>query len=91
MSATRCSSSSRVGTAKGCPAGSAASDIALPVRLFHLADIVEVFHRRGGVDAAIEVARARRGTHFDPALVDVFCAAAGDVLGDRPTSPTARR
>jgi hypothetical protein len=52
------------------------------VRLFHLADTVEVFHRAGGVEAAVEVARARRGTHFDPKVVRVFCGAAHDVLTD---------
>ena len=65
----------------GMPSGVAGEDIALTVRLFHLADVVEVFHRTGGVDAAVEVARARRGTKFDPALVDVFCAVAPAVLG----------
>jgi HD-GYP domain-containing protein (c-di-GMP phosphodiesterase class II) len=29
-----------------------------------------VFHRTGGVDAAVEMVRARRGTHFDPTIVD---------------------
>ncbi len=52
------------------------------MRLFHLADTVEVFHRAGGVDAAVEVARARRGKHFDPEVADVFCRAAPDVLAD---------
>ena len=37
---------------------------------------------RGGVDAAVEVARARRGKHFDPEVVDLFCAAAPEVLAD---------
>ncbi len=66
--------------AKGVPAGVGSDQIARPIRLFHLADTVEVFHRAGGVEAAVEVARSRRGTHFDPAIVDVFCGAAGDVL-----------
>jgi HD-GYP domain-containing protein (c-di-GMP phosphodiesterase class II) len=67
---------------KGVPAGVGGRDIALPMRLFQLADIVEVFHRDGGADAAVEVARARRGTSFDPDVVDAFCAVAGDVLVD---------
>ncbi len=67
---------------KGVPSGVGGADIALPVRLFHLADVVEVFFRTAGVDAAIEVARARRGTKFDPALVDVFCRVAPQVLGE---------
>ena len=52
------------------------------MRLFHLADTVEVFHRAGGAAAAVEVARARRGTHFDPEVVDLFCGAAHKVLSD---------
>jgi HD-GYP domain-containing protein (c-di-GMP phosphodiesterase class II) len=68
--------------AKGVPEGVGGEQIASPVRLFHLADTVEVFHRAGGVAAAVEVARARRGKHFDPAMVDVFCATAGEVLAD---------
>ena len=67
---------------KGVPGGLGGAEIALPMRLFHLADIVEVFHRGGGADAAVEVARARRGKHFDPDVVDAFCPVAADVLGD---------
>ena len=71
--------------AKGVPEGVGGEEIARPVRLFHLADTVEVFHRAGGVDAAVEVARARRGKHFDPEVVDLFCEAARDVLADMDT------
>ena len=67
---------------KGVPGGVGGEDIALSMRLFHLADIVEVFRRDGGADAAVEVARARRGKQFDPDVVDAFCPAAADVLGD---------
>jgi HD-GYP domain-containing protein (c-di-GMP phosphodiesterase class II) len=62
------------------PEGVGGEQIARPVRLFHLADTVEVFHRAGGIEAALEVARARRGTHFDPQVVDLFCDTAPDVL-----------
>jgi len=68
--------------AKGVPEGVGGEEIAHPVRLFHLADTVEVFHRAGGVGAAVEVARARQGKHFDPEVVDLFCATAPDVLAD---------
>jgi HD-GYP domain-containing protein (c-di-GMP phosphodiesterase class II) len=67
---------------KGVPSGVAGEGIAPPVRLFHLADCVEVVHQAGGVDATVEVARARRGKQFDPAVVDAFCRAAGEVLAD---------
>lgn len=66
----------------GVPDGVGGDGIARSVRLFHLADVVEVFHRTAGVDAAVDVARARRGTKFDPGIVDVFCAAAPEVLAD---------
>jgi HD-GYP domain-containing protein (c-di-GMP phosphodiesterase class II) len=70
---------------KGVPGGVSGEAIALPVRLFHLADVVELFHRAGGTERAVEVARDRRGSHFDPAVVDAFCAVASDVLGDPAT------
>lgn len=66
---------------KGLPAGLGGNDIALSMRLVHLAEIVEVFHRRGGVDSAVEVARKRSGKQFDPAIVEEFCRAAPDLLG----------
>lgn len=65
---------------KGVPPGVRGEELAQAVRLFHLADVVEVHHRRGGAEAAIEVARARRGSQFDPAIVDVFCMHASEVL-----------
>ena len=71
----------------GVPAGVAGEEIALTVRLFHLADVAEVFARRGDADAAVAVARARRGTKFDPALVDAFRAVAHDVLAEVADGP----
>ncbi len=61
---------------KGVPKGARGEGILLPARLVALADVVEVYHRAGGVSAAISVARQRRGTQFDPALVDLFIAEA---------------
>jgi HD-GYP domain-containing protein (c-di-GMP phosphodiesterase class II) len=66
--------------AKGVPGGVGGEEITPLTRLFHLADIIEVHHRVEGLGAAVEVARSRRGKQFDPALVDAFCATAGDVL-----------
>ena len=67
---------------KGVPGGVGGEDISFPMRLLHLADIVEVFQRGGGADAAVRVAKARRGTYFDPDVVDAFCPVAGDLLGN---------
>jgi HD-GYP domain-containing protein (c-di-GMP phosphodiesterase class II) len=61
---------------KGVPKGLRGQEILLASRLVTLADVVEVFHRAGGIEAAIEVARQRRGTQFDPQLSDVFVAEA---------------
>src|SRR6201987_400370 len=49
------------------------TDVVIASRLINLADVVEVFRRTGGVDAAVAVARERCGTQFDPELVDVLC------------------
>jgi HD-GYP domain-containing protein (c-di-GMP phosphodiesterase class II) len=45
-----------------------------------LADVVEVFHGRAGVDGAVAVARERGGTQFDPAIVECFCDSARELL-----------
>jgi HD-GYP domain-containing protein (c-di-GMP phosphodiesterase class II) len=66
----------------GMPSGIRHDEIAASVRVFHLADVVEVVNRTDGLDAAVAVAQARRGSHFDPAIVDAFCAAAAEVLDD---------
>lgn len=73
---------------QGDPGERAGAEIRLAVRLFQLADVVEVFHRAGGVEAAVEVARARRGTQFDPDVVDLFCEHAPEVLA-RVVEPTS--
>jgi hypothetical protein len=53
---------------RGEPQGLAGEEVAISARLTQLARAAEVFHRAGGVEAAIEVARKRRGTEFDPSL-----------------------
>ena len=65
---------------KGSPAKLAGVEIARIMRIVHIANDVEALHRIGGVDAAVEMLRSRRGTEFDPDLVDHFCAHAGDLL-----------
>jgi putative nucleotidyltransferase with HDIG domain len=58
----------------GYPEGIAGERIALAGRVLCLAQTAEVFWRRGGAVAACEVARERRGTWFDPTLVDALLA-----------------
>jgi HD-GYP domain-containing protein (c-di-GMP phosphodiesterase class II) len=67
---------------KGVPGDAGSDQVAPAIRLVHLADLVEAFHHAGGVDAALAVARERRGTQFDPELVDCFSDHAGAILAD---------
>jgi HD-GYP domain-containing protein (c-di-GMP phosphodiesterase class II) len=67
---------------KGVPAEAKGEEILMPARLVNLADVVEVYHRSGGVDAAVAVARERSGSQFDPGLVDVFCEEAPPLFSD---------
>jgi len=64
---------------RGVP-GLRGEEIALPVRIGALADMMEVFHRESGVEGAIAAARMWEGIAFDPMLVDVWCEVASDVL-----------
>ena len=65
---------------RGVPPGVGGDELSPWVRLFHVGDVAEVHHRNGGVEAAIRVARGRRGTQFDPALTDAFCDIAPEVM-----------
>ena len=65
---------------KGEPNGRAGEDVAISARLMRLARAAEVFHRAGGPGGAIAVARERRGSEFDPALVDLFVEHAPTLL-----------
>jgi putative nucleotidyltransferase with HDIG domain len=57
---------------RGYPAGISGGEISLAGRVLCLAQTAEVFWQHGGPAAACEVARKRRGTWFDPQLVDAF-------------------
>ena len=68
--------------------GAKGDEILLASRLVYLADVVAAFHRAGGVEAAVSVAKQRSGSHFDPALVNLFCEEAPVLLSDLD-SPTS--
>lgn len=65
---------------KGVPRGLAGEAIDPVMRIVHIADDAEVFLRLGGRDAAMDMLRSRRGTEFDPALVDLFCTRSLELL-----------
>ena len=54
-------------------------EISLLGRILCLAQTMEVFWALGGPDAALGVARRRRGTWFDPALVDALAVLERDI------------
>ena len=54
----------------GHPGERAGEEISLLARMACLSQTMEVFWQNGGAAAACDVARARRGTWFDPTLVD---------------------
>ncbi|HEY2271557.1 MAG TPA: HD domain-containing phosphohydrolase [Jatrophihabitantaceae bacterium] len=67
---------------KGVPAGLGKTAIDPVMRIVHIADDAEVFHRAGGVADAVAMLRSRAGTEFDPELVALCCDSADEVFGD---------
>jgi HD-GYP domain-containing protein (c-di-GMP phosphodiesterase class II) len=67
---------------KGGPERLKGDQIERVMRAVHVATDSEVFSRLGGVQAALDMLRSRRGTEFDPALVDVCCAHAREIFDD---------
>ncbi|MEW5919151.1 MAG: HD domain-containing phosphohydrolase, partial [Gemmatimonadota bacterium] len=55
---------------KGYPAGKSGEEIPLLSRILNIAQTLEVFLAKDGVEAAVTVLKERRGRWFDPALVD---------------------
>jgi putative nucleotidyltransferase with HDIG domain len=62
----------------GYPDGLCGEAIPLLARILGLAQTVEVFAAEHGSDAACDMANQRRGTWFDPALVDVLLSFRND-------------
>jgi HD-GYP domain-containing protein (c-di-GMP phosphodiesterase class II) len=65
---------------KGVPGEARGEQVLLTSRIVGLADVLEVYYRAGGPDAAMKVARERSGTQFDPRLVELVCDEAGTLL-----------
>jgi response regulator RpfG family c-di-GMP phosphodiesterase len=62
----------------GQPYSLAGEEIPLLARVLGLAQTVEVFFTTYGVDAAYDMAIARRGSWFDPTVVDAFVGCRSD-------------
>src|SRR3954471_14798795 len=63
---------------RGYPSSLAGEEISLCGRILGLAQTAEVYWQDGGAAGACPGARDRRGTWFDPALVDALCASEDD-------------
>ncbi len=64
----------------GHPSGLSGEDIPTLARILGLAQTVEVFHRRDGLEAALAMAKSRSGTWFDPQLVKALHSTRNDSL-----------
>ena len=67
---------------KGVPGAVRGAQIEPVMRMVQIADDAEVFVSSSGVAAALEMLRTRRGTEFDPRLVDICISAADSIFGD---------
>ena len=74
---------------KGYPDGLAGDDVPVAVRVVSVARDVELWERRAGWPATVEVLAHRRGHGYDPAVVDVLVAAGPKWLGEVADDPYA--
>ena len=65
---------------KGEPNRIKGDAIPLPSRLVSLTSVAEAYNRLGGLERACDFARKQRGRQLDPALADLFCAAAPELF-----------
>src|SRR2546423_2587409 len=65
---------------KGMPNRLRGGQIRMPVRLAQVADLAAALHDLGRADVE-EVVRGRAGGGFDPAVVDLFCGHAAELVG----------
>src|SRR5919198_167665 len=70
---------------RGWPGELEGEAVPIASRLAQVAEFIEVAHRMGGVPAAKQLARERRGGDFDPALADLVEAEADVILSGLDT------
>jgi len=73
---------------RGIPASLKGEDIACSMRIVTLAQDAVVFHRLEGVEAAVSVAQNRKGTAYDPRIVECFCQRAAQLLTGLEQEPS---
>jgi HD-GYP domain-containing protein (c-di-GMP phosphodiesterase class II) len=65
---------------RGLPKGARGHDIPVEIHIVHLADVVEVHLRAGGLGRVLDVVRSRSGTQFSPAVAEIFARDATAIL-----------
>jgi HD-GYP domain-containing protein (c-di-GMP phosphodiesterase class II) len=73
---------------KGTPAGLKGEQNASSMRLVSLAQDIITFHRLYGVDAAVAMVRERKGTLYDPGMVEHFCQQSSKLLAGLDEEPS---
>ena len=73
---------------RGLPYGIKGENIRLSVRVVALAQDTMLFHRMGGEEAAIGVAKEREGGAYDPRIVGCFCQQAPQLLSGLEQEPS---
>src|SRR6266540_6292267 len=72
---------------KGLPRHIRGENIAPAVLVVTLAQDMVLFHRLGGLDASLNIAKERKGGAYAPFLVDVFCAHAQELCDGLDQEP----
>jgi HD-GYP domain-containing protein (c-di-GMP phosphodiesterase class II)/DNA-binding CsgD family transcriptional regulator len=71
---------------EGLPNAWTGEQIPVPARIVFMARDVEILHRLGGLERAVDAARRRRDAAYDPAVADAFLNGASDVLTSLETA-----
>ncbi|HJT55982.1 MAG TPA: HD domain-containing phosphohydrolase, partial [Ktedonobacteraceae bacterium] len=72
---------------QGVPGRVKGEHIAAPMRIVTLAQDAITFHRLEGVEAAVKMAWERKGTLYDPHMVECFCRQAAQLLAGLEEEP----
>lgn len=72
----------------GAPRGLHGDDVPLLAQVVRFAADAILAHQQGGVETAVNMARQRSGTVYDPALIARFCDLATDLLPPLTDAPT---